>query len=334
MNPLRLFFLTIFIITGSVIFGRNITDMAGRKVEIPDHIEKIVPFDNKTNMLLFPIAESKMTAKAWAGENADMRLIAKSYLDMQEVDIQNAEEVLKLNPDILIVGTFVSKNTVNDLSRYTKFAKKINKPLIVVDLELMNLDSTYLFLGELLDEKINAAICADYIRGVYDEVIRYKDKKTTQRVYIANGKGGLRTTPEGSSHAQIFEILGISNAVKASMDTKGFSEISLEQLMAVNPDYIFCMGKGNLNPYNEVKENRIWKILQAVKNDRFYNIPSHPFIWFDMPPSINRLCGLMWFCGIFKDCPSETVREKIKEFYRIFYKYELSDEEYISLTEA
>ena len=225
-------------------------------------------------------------------------------------------------------------NTGSDISRYKKFADKINKPLIVVDLELLNLDKTYLFLGELLGEKDNAEKCASFIKSVYAEVDNYKNRSTPVTAYLANAKNGLRTAPEGSSHAQIFEVLGISNAIKAPMDAKGFSMISIEQLMVVNPDYIFCMGKGNLNPYESVKNNPVWKNLQAVKNNRLYNIPSHPFVWFDMPPSINRLCGLLWFCEIFKSCPSEVTKEKIKEFYRIFYKYDLKDVEYLSLTRS
>ena len=93
------------------------------------------------------------------------------------------------------------------------------------------------------------------------------------------------------------------------------------------------MGKGNLNPYTNVINNKVWGNLQAVKNNRIYNIPSHPFIWFDMPPSINRLCGLLWFCEIFKDCPVNYSKNRIKEFYKIFYKYDLNESEYLSLLE-
>ncbi len=330
----RISILSFLILFPYILDAKVITDMAGRRVEIPEKIEKIVPFDNKTNMLLFPVAETKMCAKAWAGENSGMKMISESYLKMPEVDLQNAEEVLRLNPDILVVGTFVNKNTKKEITRYTKFAEKINKPLVVVDLELMNLDSTYMFLGELLNEKENGLKCVNFIRSVYSQVESYKSNPVKASAYIANSKTGLRTAPEGSSHAQIFELLGIENAIKAPMDAKGFSMISIEELMAVNPDYIFCMGKGNTNPYSEVKNSMIWKNLKAVKNNRLYNIPSHPFIWFDMPPSINRLCGLLWFCEIFKDHPSLSTKDKITEFYKIFYKYELSDKEYDSLQDV
>ena len=115
------------------------------------------------------------------------------------------------------------------------------------------------------------------------------------------------------------------------MDAKGFSVISIEQLMAANPDYIFCMGKGNSNPYKAVKEKPVWRNLPAVKEGKLFNVPSNPFIWFDMPPSINRLCGLIWFGEIFKNQSPELTQQRITEFYRLFYKYPLSDGEYAML---
>ena len=142
--------LFILIMGCSFVRSAEIIDMAGRKVNVPDNIQSVIPYDNKTNMLLYPIAGKMMIAKAWAGENTNMRYISKEYSSMKEVDLKNAEEVLRLNPDIIIVGTFINKNTKSEVSRYVKFANKINKPLVIVDLEIMNLDKTYDFLGKLL----------------------------------------------------------------------------------------------------------------------------------------------------------------------------------------
>ena len=182
----------LFILIGlcSKIDAAEITDMAGRKVKVPDQIKTVILYDNKTNMPLFPIAGSKMIAKAWAGENTNMQYISNEYLTMKEVDLKNAEEVLKLNPDIIVVGTFVNKNTKTEVSRYVKFADKINKPLIVVDLELMNLDKTYDFLGKLLGQEAESASCSQFIKSIYETVDTYTTNKDAQTVYIANAENG------------------------------------------------------------------------------------------------------------------------------------------------
>ena len=312
----------------SFVRSAEIIDMAGRKVNVPDNIQSVIPYDNKTNMLLYPIAGKMMIAKAWAGENTNMRYISKEYSSMKEVDLKNAEEVLRLNPDIIIVGTFINKNTKSEVSRYVKFANKINKPLVIVDLEIMNLDKTYDFLGKLLGLESQSSRCSQFIQSVYTDIASYPTSTTSSSVYIANSESGLRTAPMGNIHAKMFEIMGWKNANKAPMDAKGFSIISIEQLMAANPDYIFCMGKGNGNPYKSIADKKVWNNLSAFKKNRVYNIPSDPFIWFDMPPSINRLCGLIWFGQLFKNQSADTTQAKIIDFYRLFYKYNLSESEY------
>ena len=100
MNKVKIYVLMLF---GLICIANNaaeITDMAGRRVTVPDIIEKVLPYDNKTNILIYSISGKKMIAKAWAGENSGMKLIASDYLAKPEIDTKNAEEVLKLNPDI------------------------------------------------------------------------------------------------------------------------------------------------------------------------------------------------------------------------------------------
>ena len=88
-----------------------------------------------------------------------------------------------------------------------------------------------------------------------------------------------------------------------------------------------------LFPYTTLFRS-VWKKLPALQDGKIYKVPSQPFIWFDMPPSINRLCGLIWFNGIFRDQPAELTQKKIIEFYRLFYKYKLNDKEYAALFES
>ena len=90
------------------LFARQITDMAGRQVSVPDRISRVIPYDNKTNVILYSVAGSLMLAKARTMESPSLRNISKSFLQLREVDTRNAEEVLKLKPDVIIVAAFVT----------------------------------------------------------------------------------------------------------------------------------------------------------------------------------------------------------------------------------
>ena len=78
----------------SPIQARQITDMAGRVVIIPDKLSRVVPYDNKTNVILYPVAGSMMIVKARAQENYNLKYVAGDLLNKPEIDTRNAEEVL------------------------------------------------------------------------------------------------------------------------------------------------------------------------------------------------------------------------------------------------
>lgn len=313
-----------------VVNARQITDMAGRKVTVPDKITRVLPYDNKTNVLLFPIAGTLMVAKARSMESPSLKYISKAFLAMKEFDPANAEAVLSLKPDVLIVGAIVDEP--GDVAAYTAFSQKVRIPLVVVSLDLMSLDKSYEFLGELLGKKAEAAACVTHIRKVYAEVQQIKKgKQVGGKAYMANDNDGLRTAPEGSNHAQLFEVMGIKNAAKMQMDAKGFAQVSMEQVLLWNPDLVFCVGKGENSPYRNVLKSPMWRQVAAVKGKRVYVVPSEPYLWFDMPPSVNRLLGLVWFSQLFYELPETSLQTYVRDFYRLFYHYTLTDKDYIDL---
>jgi iron complex transport system substrate-binding protein len=324
-----LFFVVLFFLPFSI-QARQITDMAGRNVTIPDRITRVLPYDNKTNVLLFPIAGNQMIAKARSMESPSLKYISKEFLSLKEFDPANAEAVLSLKPDVLVVGAII--DDPGDYAVYVAFSKKVRIPLVVVSLELMRLDKSYEFLGDVLGKKAEAAGCASYIRNLYAEVLQIKKgKQVAGKAYMANDNDGLRTAPEGSNHAQLFEVMGIRNAAKVQLDAKGFAQVSMEQVLIWNPDRIFCVGKGVNSPYRSMLKSPLWRQVSALKSKRIYIVPSEPYLWFDMPPSVNRLLGLAWFSTIFYGLSEATLKTRVQEFYKIFYKYTLTDKDYAGL---
>ena len=74
--------------------------------------------------------------------------------------------------------------------------------------------------------------------------------------------------------------------------------VSLEQLLVWQPAVIivcvdrqFADGTGN---WTRLMSNPAWQNIAAVKNGKVYEIPSLPHNWFDRPPSVNRILGLVW----------------------------------------
>jgi iron complex transport system substrate-binding protein len=302
--------------------------MAGRKVTIPDRITRVMPYDNKTNPMLFAIAGNLMICKARAMENPNLKFISNDFLRLCEVDTHNVEEVIRLKPDFVLVAAFADE----DISRYTAVSRQTGIPFVIVDLDLLKLDKSFEFLGQLLGKESEAEICANLIRNIYADAEKYKKgKKIPGKAYLANNADGLRTAPATSNHAQLFDVMNVPNAANTQLDAKGFSQVSIEQVLAWNPDYIFTIGKSESSPFRSILKSAIWRNVTAVKNKRVFYVPCEPYLWFDMPPSVNKLLGLIWFSDIFYGQPNDITKQRVKEFYKIIYKFSLTDTDYKSL---
>ncbi|MDR3129213.1 MAG: ABC transporter substrate-binding protein [Tannerellaceae bacterium] len=312
--------------------GRVVIDMYGRKVTLPDTLRRVIPYDNKTNVLLYPLAGEKMVARARWMRASYFELITPTWMKLREIDTRQAEEVMKLRPEAIIVGAFLDDRT--SIEGYIAFAERVNIPLVVVDIDLMRLDKTINFLVSLLGRSERSEALTAFIRDVYHDVATLPPLTGIRpKVYMANDPNGLRTAPRSSRHAQLFDILQVDNVVRSPLEANGFAYVSIEQLLLWQPEYILCVGKGEVNPYRTVLKSALWRSIPAVRQRKVYYVPEDPYSWFDIPPSANRLAGLIWFMELFRGQAKEVTERRIKEFYRLFYGYELSEKEYWKLFE-
>jgi len=317
--------------------ARSITDMAGRSMTVPDRIERVVSFDPKTNAILFPVAGELMVARGMSGSAAmhgggaaNMKYISDKFLNTKAIDANNIEEIMRMKPDIVIIGVFLSSGA--NVSRYQNMSERSQIPFVIIDLDLEKLDDSLIFLGELLDKEDIAVQCADFVRTVYSIAADCRNMTPLQgNVYLATRSAGLISAPANTTHTQVFALLNIPVVTKGELNAQGFTTVSIEQVIAWNPDYIFCLGSGESNPYRHILKSGIWRGIRAVKQRQIYSVPSDPYPWIDMPPSVNRIPGIIWLANIFYGRQAEQTMQDITTFYRLFYQYELTEKEYKKL---
>lgn len=304
---------------------RTITDMAGRKVSIPEKINRILPHDEKTSLFLFPVTGKKMIYRGLSKDALDLKYISKDYSLLPQIDIANIEEVLKAAPDIILVGCFIPE----DYSRYEKLSRQTNIPVVILDLNLLKLDDSYKFVSNLLGETAKGKSCITYLSAFYTELsrVRKNTKKRNASVYVAVGSDGLLTAPSGSKHAQLLDLLDIKNAAQTEIQTRGYANVSIEQLMVWKPDFIFTVDKAANDPFPHINTSKLWKDIPAVQKKQVFHIPEEPYSWFGNPPTINRIPGLILLMELFYHYPRTRAHQQLKEFYRLFYNYPLTDAE-------
>lgn len=66
----------------------------------------------------------------------------------------------------------------------------------------------------------------------------------------------------------------------------------------------------------------------TIANDTYYEVPGAPYNWISRPPGPNRIVGINWMGQLlYPEYFDNDIVEETKEFYELFYRYELSDDE-------
>jgi iron complex transport system substrate-binding protein len=311
--------------------SKTITDMAGRTMEVPAKITKVYCNGQPGIVMMHNINLDKL-----AGWCFELRDYEKKYLDpkYQNLPVIGAmqgkngtvskEQLLSYNPEIILSMGTIDDSTVGNAD---KLSKDIGIPVVVVDSSLKNLDKSYDFLGDLLDEKKVTDELAEYCRATMKQVqeITAKipaDKKVS--VYYAGGEKGLETAPIGNWHAELLDYAGAKNVVDFKAGG-GRSEVSMEQVITWNPDVIIEAIYDN--HIDGVFTSKEWSGINAVKNGKVFSAPDEPYNWADTPPSSNRIIGLKWLVNLlYPEYSGMDMKKEIKDYYKLFYKADISDE--------
>ena len=115
-------------------------------------------------------------------------------------------------------------------------------------------------------------------------------------------------------------------------ETKGFAQVSMEQIYKWNPSLLLLDGPGLLDMIpSDVIENKVegadFSTIKAVKDKRVYNTTLGMWNWFT--PNPDGPLVLAWLASRtypeqFKDYPLE---DTIRKYYKDFYGYDVTDEE-------
>ncbi|GAF04017.1 ABC transporter substrate-binding protein [Saccharicrinis fermentans] len=320
--------LTGILFIGQLINAKTINDMSGRVIHVPDNITRIIPYDAKTSILLFPLASHEMVAKGILPGKKTYNFISDKYEKIPGIDMNNIEEVLTAKPQIIIAGYHGKPIQTEKLH---KLERRLNIPIVTIDLSINRLDQTYLFIGKLLNKTPKSISYSHFLHQLYQDVdsLKRNSPKPNAKVYYTIGASGLLTDPSGSKHTEVLSYLGIPNVAQIDLPSGGHAKVNMEQVILWNPDYIFCAGfRGEQNAYTTISKSKKWAHIKAVKEKQLYKIPGQPLGWFDHPPSINRIPGVIWMCQLFYGQSAAITRAKIIEFYELFYQYKLNKTEY------
>ena len=312
---------------------REITDMAGRTVVVPDEIETVFSSSTVTAIFMYTLAPDKLLGWNYELNELEKSIILEEYHDLPNFgmgDSINYEAVIAADPTIA-----VNVGTINDkmISDCDKLSKSLGVPVVAVDGDLSASAEAYRFMGELLGEEEQAEKLASYAEKTFADIEKMEvpeDKKV--RIYYGNGEDSLETAPVGSAHGQIIDMVNAVNVADLEMGEGSRVQISAEQLLAWDPDVIVVNGEpkadmSGASAAEAILANPDYASLKAVQDQQVYGTPNAPFSWMDRPMGPNRIVGIRWLSGlIYPEYLNYNVDEEVKEFFDLFYHVQLTDE--------
>jgi len=315
---------------------RMVTDMAGRQVEVPVQIHRVLAMSPMGTVLMYTLDPSLLLGWNYQPDPGERALLLGPYRNLPVLggwfgkdNTGNLEKIMQAHPDVLI-----SMGDPLGTAQAERVQGQTHIPVIILDGRLEHLPDTYMKAGELFGSAPRAAQLASECRRTLEE-IRQKISSIPQnkrrRYYYAEGPKGLETEPGGSMHSEALNFAGGINVASGVEVQQGYghSAVSLEQVLRWNPEIVISGYDHSSTPgefYKTVWTDFAWKIVTAVRNRDVYETPQYPFNWIDRPPSVNRIIGIKWLAHLFY--PSlfpYDMRNETRKFYKLFYQLDLSD---------
>ena len=311
--------------------AKTITDAEGKKITLPDNINKVFGASPPTNYLIYALNPDKMIGLNFKARNAqnsaDTQLLDKKFLSLPVIGSFhgggqgiNLETLIKYKPELILV--WQDDMMVQSIK---KELKKIKTPDLMIPFrKVTDMPSAFRLAGNAIGEGKRGETLAAYSQNIINEVKANTSKTQPTRYYYAEGLDGLSTECDQSFHVEAINFAGGANVHKCRQkDLLGLEKISFEKLLNYNPDVIFVQ---TAVVYNDIKDDPMWKNLKAVKNGRIYLVPTQPFNWIDRPPSFMRVLGIQWLA---KKLHPQTYKidlnKRTKEYYDLFLHVKLND---------
>lgn len=245
----------------------TVTDMCGREITLPASAERIVILEPSDCEILDALgAADRIIGR---GAYCDHPASIANVPVVQSGYDTNVEEIIALGPDLVIM------NTMNqDPAGITQLEQA---GITVLASQSTDIEGVYMnirAIGTCLGKSEEAEAVIASMQATFAAVGADKEAFAEKTVYfeVSPLEWGLWTAGADTFMDEIASLLGLTNIFA---DVSGWAEVSEEQVIARNPDYIVTIsmyyGEGP-TPVEEILGRPGWENISAVKNGAILNL--------------------------------------------------------------
>jgi iron complex transport system substrate-binding protein len=315
--------------------GRQVVDLDGRTVEIPDTVTRVGCLDVLCYSRMFmlgagdKVVETTKTAAPWMAATNPKYTSIDSFMGDPNIERLLSEKVdlvlLRYNPEQML-AKFASVGIPAVISQpmgpWPDTTEKFQA----------SMKSMVRLFGAVLggeSQKIAEDWCAYFdarVRFVSERTARIPQEERLRAYYI---RGPLATNTQGrvSFTYWLGTLAGAVMVVKDTPETAIRAGVSMEDVIRWDPEVIFV---GHQYPLNLVLKNPRWRDISAVKTGRVVPTPEGVYYWDGGPESVllMEFIAKTLYPNIFPDL---DMAAEVKDYYARFYRYNLSDSQVAKL---
>lgn len=249
-----------------------VVDMLGREITLDEPATRIVALTASDCEILYAIgAGDALVGRGeycdWPAEVLDIPAIASG-------DDTNLEQIIALEPQVLLMST------MSQTEEQVEALEAAGIRVVVSDAQ--DVDGTYEaieLLGALMGKDAEAQAIIDEMKSTFETLAAQAadtgDGSKTVYFEVSPLEYGLWTAGTNTFMNEIAEMIGLTNAFA---DVDGWGEVSEEQVLERNPDYIVTIsmyfGEGP-TPTEEILGRSGWENVTAVQNEAILNLPNN-----------------------------------------------------------
>lgn len=247
----------------------TLTDMMGHEVTLDKPAERIVALSAADCEIVYALGAGDLLVGR--GEWCDYPAEVFDVPSVESGGNTNVEQILLLKPDVLVMSSMAQTE------EQVKQLEDAGVAVVVSDAkDIAGVYTSIELLGKLLGKDAEAAkIVSDMKEGFAG--IEANKLDGTKSVYfeVSPLEWGLWTAGKNTFMDEIATMMGLENCFG---DLDGWAEISEEQVLARNPDYIVTItmyfGEGP-TPVEEILSRPGWENVTAVRNQAILNLQNN-----------------------------------------------------------
>ncbi|VTY11607.1 ABC transporter substrate-binding protein [Rothia dentocariosa] len=302
-----------------------IKDIDGTEVTVPTKPERIADLWHANNQVVLLLGGADKLVATTTNVKS-LAWFKKIYPGIENIDAPvkgtdvNMEQLSADKPEVLLAS---NKDQVSK-------AAETGIPSVHVEFQnFTDLKRTVELTAEVIGTPEAIAKAKQYIAYLEknEKLVQDRLKDVKDKPKVLHISGGSDLTKVDGSKSLIGEWMKLTGAENSLDGVENLKNVSLEQIIASNPDIIIIGGSDAQKGVDAIKSDPAWADVPAVKNNKILKNPVGTFNWDRY--SAEEALQILWAAQQFHPEQFQDINlvKETQDFYKTYYGYDLTEED-------